>query len=98
MSGALQRTSSGGEGAITDYKRLEQKVDSRGDRDVHPNYPPRITGRSRLASADRVVNASYESGTPDIEEAKATLEVQVLKAELLHRQALASPKKLMGAP
>jgi len=51
----------------------------------------------RMASAPRVVNAAYQPDSPEDQEAKATLEAEMFKAELAYREALAGLKELMGA-
>ena len=50
-----------------------------------------------MASAPRVVNAAYQPDSPEDQEAKATLEAEMFKAELAYREALAGLKELMGA-
>jgi hypothetical protein len=49
-----------------------------------------------MASATRVVEASYQPDNPEVESAKAKVEAEMFRAELEYRQALAKLKTLMG--
>jgi outer membrane protein TolC len=50
----------------------------------------------RMASATRVVEASYQPDNPEVESARAKAEADMFRAELEYRQALAKLKTLMG--
>jgi len=50
----------------------------------------------RMASATRVVEATYHPDNPEVESAKAKVEADMFRAELEYRQALAKLKTLMG--
>jgi len=52
---------------------------------------------SRMVSASRVVDASYNSDNPDVESARAKMEADMFRAELEYRQAYAKLKALMGS-
>ena len=50
----------------------------------------------RMVSASHVVDASYSQNDPAVESARATMEADMFRAELEHRQAYAKLKALMG--
>jgi outer membrane protein TolC len=50
----------------------------------------------RMASATRVVEASYQPDNPEVESARAKVEADMFRAELEYRQAYARLKSLMG--
>ena len=50
----------------------------------------------RMASATRVVNASYRADDPEVESAQAKMEADMFRAELEYRQAYARLRNLMG--
>jgi outer membrane protein TolC len=50
----------------------------------------------RMASAGRVVNASYHSDDPEVESAQARIEADMFRAELEYRQAYTKLKAVMG--
>jgi Outer membrane efflux protein len=50
----------------------------------------------RMASATRVVEASYQSDNPEVESARARVEADMFRAELEYRQAYDRLKSLMG--
>src|SRR5208283_28248 len=50
----------------------------------------------RMASATRIVEASYQPDNPEVESARAKVEADMFRAELEYRQAYARLKSLMG--
>jgi len=50
----------------------------------------------RMASATRVVEASYQPDNPEVESARAKVEADMFRAELEYRQAYAKLKALVG--
>jgi len=50
----------------------------------------------RMASATRLVEASYQADNPEVESARAKVEADMFRAELEYRQAYARLKSLMG--
>jgi outer membrane protein TolC len=50
----------------------------------------------RMASATRVVEASYQPDNPEVESARAKVEADMFRSELEYRQALAKLRALMG--
>src|SRR5208283_3239598 len=50
----------------------------------------------RMASATRIVEASYQPDNPEVESARAKVEADMFQAGLEYRQALAKSKTLMG--
>jgi outer membrane protein TolC len=50
----------------------------------------------RMASATRVVEASYKPDDPEVESARAKVEADMFRSELEYRQALAKVRILMG--
>ena len=50
----------------------------------------------RMASATRIVEASYQPDNPDVDSARARVEADMFRAELEYRQAYARLKSLMG--
>jgi len=51
----------------------------------------------RMVAASQVVEVSYNPDDPEVESARATMEAEMFRAELEHRQAYAKLKALMGA-
>ncbi len=50
----------------------------------------------RMASATKIVEASYQPDDPEVESARAKVEADMFRAELEYRQSLAKLKTLMG--
>ena len=50
----------------------------------------------RMSSASQVINAGYQTSSPDVKEARANMEAEMFRAELAYREAFGRLRSLMG--